>query len=267
MPTPTRSTHETRAATAAAAEALEPRRLMSGAGTATLVGDHLTVTGTRGDDEIVIFADHADADRIVVTLGGVEIGRFTFDLNDDNYGFAVYAGRGADRVTIEPGTGLCTLIYGGPGDDTITGGDGSDSVFAGAGDDVVYGNGEFDAVDGQGGDDLIYGGDYQDNLLGGAGRDTLVGGGGDDRLEGAQDNDLLVGGDGDDTLYGYSGNDRLYGGDGADALYGEAGRDLLDGGAGADRIRGAAGRDRFSATDADAEKRDRTAADAADVLG
>jgi Ca2+-binding RTX toxin-like protein len=181
-------------AAAVVLEAVESRRLLSAAGTATVDGTDLIVTGTSGADDIVVYADANDGDRIVVTLDGAEIGRFAFDVRADDAFLTVLGGRGDDRVTIDAGLDLCSVVHGGPGDDTLTGGDG------------------------------------------------------------------------DDTLIGCGGNDRAYGGDGDDALWGDAGRDLLHGGAGADHVRGGNGCDRFSAADADAEKRDKDASDGDDVL-
>ena len=77
------------------------------------------------------------------------------------------------------------------GDDTLAGGQGSDTLFGGSGDDRLEG--------GQG-DDTLAGGSGDDRLEGGQGDDTLAGGAGDDRLEGGQGDDTLVGGKGDDAF-------------------------------------------------------------------
>ncbi|WP_204113588.1 Hint domain-containing protein [Shimia biformata] len=62
------------------------------------------------------------------------------------------------------------------GADTISAGDGADTVLADAGADVIYGGEGDDIIAGQGGDDLIYGGDGSDTIGGGSGDDTIYGG-------------------------------------------------------------------------------------------
>ena len=76
-----------------------------------------------------------------------------------------------------------------------------------------------------------------DTLLGGAAADVLLGFGGNDVLVGGAGNDTLNGHGGRDSLYGGEGNDLLRGhGSSGDLLVGNDGRDTLDGGAGRDRI-------------------------------
>lgn len=85
------------------------------------------------------------------------------------------------------------------------------------------------------GNDSFSGGEENDFALGGGGDDTLSGGGGEDFLHGGPGNDDLSGGDGDDRLQGAGGNDSLRGGAGHDFLGAGFGDDLVDGGAGFDR--------------------------------
>ncbi|MGH6753051.1 MAG: calcium-binding protein, partial [Bradyrhizobium sp.] len=59
------------------------------------------------------------------------------------------------------------------------------------------------------GNDIITGGSGNDKLFGQDGNDTLLGKGGNDQLFGGNDNDTLTGGDGDDQLFGEAGNDRM----------------------------------------------------------
>src|SRR3954451_9559945 len=62
---------------------------------------------------------------------------------------------------------------------------------------------------GGGGNDVLTGGSGTDQLFGQAGNGTLLGKGGADLLFGGADNDTLTGGDGDDQAFGEAGNDRL----------------------------------------------------------
>lgn len=121
---------------------------------------------------------------------------------------------GDDTIT---GTSkLANELYGGAGNDKITGNSGDDSLLGGDGNDILKG---------LAGNDNLQGGDGNDTLDGGAGNDYLYGGDGNDILKGGAGNDFLVGNDGNDTLDGGAGNDTLYGGSGKDILKGGAGAD------------------------------------------
>ena len=99
---------------------------------------------------------------------------------------------------------LCGNVYGGTGNDTITGSSGNNIIYGGAGNDAISG------------------GAGSDQLFGEAGTDTIHGGAGDDTLNGGADADTLVGGDDDDFLDGGAGNDTFTC-DGANASGGGAG--------------------------------------------
>jgi hypothetical protein len=143
-------------------------------------------------------------------------------------------------------------MTGDSGNDSLTGGDGGDTIDGGTGNDTLSGNGGGDDVFGGTGTDTVYGGDGNDEMSGGAGNDTLYGGAGVDDLRGEIGNDALYGDAGDDSLTGDEGNDFLYGGSGDDSLlggadndqlYGEAGDDYVSGGGGTDTVYGGNGND------------------------
>ena len=73
-----------------------------------------------------------------------------------------------------------------------------------------------DRLFGGAGNDTLSGGSYDDQLFGEAGNDNLDGGAGDDTLQGDSGNDVLSGGYGGDMLIGGTGNDALTGGSGND---------------------------------------------------
>jgi len=95
------------------------------------------------------------------------------------------------------------LLYGGQGNDLLTGGQGADSLYGNNGDDWI--NGGTDA-------DLIYGNQGRDTLVGESGDDTFYGGQGADVLSGGAGNDVLFGNLGNDTISGGAGNDLMNGG-------------------------------------------------------
>lgn len=129
-----------------------------------------------------------------------------------------------------------------PGDQVLTGagGNSNDVLFGGPGNDTLSGLNSDDVLYGGSGDDILIGGNHDDTLYGGSGNDVLMGGNHADLLFGGTGDDTLYGENHDDLLFGGGGADRLYGGDGDDRLYGEGGSDWLDGGSGNDFLFGGA---------------------------
>jgi hypothetical protein len=102
------------------------------------------------------------------------------------------------------------------------------------------------------GNDTITGGSGADQLFGEVGNDTLFGRGGADMLNGSNGDDTLTGGAGDDQMFGEAGNDvfRWDPGDGSDTVEGGGGVDamLFNGNAGAEifEVSANGGRARFT---------------------
>lgn len=197
--------------------------------------------------------------------------------------------------------GLIGWAFGYAGNDTLTGtamsndfmygGTGNDSLSGLAGDDFLFGQDGNDTLRGEG-DDYMFGGRGNDLLSSTGARDFMTGGAGNDVfiVDGANDvvrefanhgtdtiqtavltsvslaarpnvenitytgsaaftgtgnaaGNLMISGAGNDTLTGAAGNDQLRGMAGNDSLYGGDGVDTLMGGAGADRLDGGAGSD------------------------
>jgi Ca2+-binding RTX toxin-like protein len=227
-------------------------------GTATLEDDAdnpgtgvLIVTGTGGNDTIIIETNPRNRSQLRVLRNGKVIGTFAaadvqhivaFGLagNDkivvnakllqpatlfgDGGNDQLYGAKGADGL--DGGSGNDRL-FGGSGDDTLCGGDGNDTVYGQAGNDFAGGDAGNDKVYGEAGNDFLRGDEGNDNLYGGSGNDRLFGLAGNDQVFGDSGNDIAVGGDGNDKLYGSSGRDVLIGGDGADTLFGETHDDIL----------------------------------------
>ena len=118
-------------------------------------------------------------------------------------------------------------LFGQAGDDTIT---------------VDETNGPMPAAQLFGGDgnDILTGGSAKDLLFGQSGNDTLLGKGGNDQLFGGDGNDTLTGGAGDDQVFGQAGNDVMIWnpGDGTDLFEGGDGTDtaMVNGGNGAENF-------------------------------
>jgi Ca2+-binding RTX toxin-like protein len=124
-------------------------------------------------------------------------------------------------------------VIGGKANDKLTGDDlTSNDIFGGLGNDIVSGLGGNDRLFGEGGNDTLNGGAGEDTLSGGDGNDTLNGGDDNDTLTGGAGVDILDGGKGDDTFIvglgeskDKSGNDAIdhvndvfKGGDGTDTI-------------------------------------------------
>ncbi|MEL6563875.1 MAG: calcium-binding protein [Pseudomonadota bacterium] len=176
----------------------------------------------------------------------------------------IYGGQGNDNIT--GSNQLITYLYGGEGNDTITsggfgtqglyGGMGNDSLVGTNGDEEFYGDADNDTVDGGRGDDTIEGGAGNDDVRagtgddsvdGGTGEDFIRGGVGEDTLNGGDDNDRIVGQRNADSIDGGAGEDNLKGGGGNDSIDGGAGNDFIKGGTRADVLNGGEGDDRIFA--------------------
>lgn len=133
------------------------------------------------------------------------------------------------------------------GNDTLTGGDGSDKLWGYEGNDSITGGGAWDNTHGNQGDDTIRGGEGDDWVIGGKDQDQLYGGPGNDLVYGNLGNDIVYGGLGADGVLGGQGDDYVYGQEGNDTVSGDRGDDQVWGGSGADLFLGFSGafRDRI----------------------
>jgi fibronectin-binding autotransporter adhesin len=100
--------------------------------------------------------------------------------------FAVLLG---NQTTTRPASGISqVIVYGQAGDDSI-------STSARLGSSIwIFGGQGNDRLTGGDRDDMLDGGEGNDALYGGLGRDLLIGGLGADVLDGNGDDDLLIGG-------------------------------------------------------------------------
>ena len=212
-------------------------------------------------------------------------------LCDGRGAIALNAGDGNDTIRIDgmayrPEDRYVATVDTGPGDDTFIGSPpyhidlaqdygGSDTVFGGPGNDTLSGGGGTDTLDGEDGNDTLNGNETGDVLRGGPGNDTLNGGHGADVLQGGTGTDTMDGGrdpgspggdivgDNSRDLVDYSdhagavsvsfdgaANDGSAGENDVltefEQIQGGAGNDTLTGGAGHDVVRGGPGNDTMS---------------------
>lgn len=207
-----------------------------------------------GDGDDTLYIDAADTSvsggegyDIVSVVGADAV---IFDAAAADVEFV--AGSSGNDVFSAVGSAMGVTIYGGEGDDQLTGGDGNDvlvgqagadTVIGGIGNDVLNGAEGEDLLTGDAGDDTMYGGTGNDEISGGDGSDSISGDEGADAIFGGSEVDYLYGGDGDDTVNGEDGNDVVVGNAGNDVLFGETGNDTLNGGTGADQFYGGDGDD------------------------
>ena len=167
---------------------------------------------------------------------------------------------GAGKDTLTGGTKSRDAYYGGDGDDVvrnvdaldigndILGGAGKDSLFFFGPNGVTYNNVDFESIVGTSKNDTIdssgFGGPV--TIDGADGNDTLTGTGAKDTLLGGRGNDTLNGLGGDDLLRGQAGKDTLNGGEGNDTLEGGDDDDVLNGGNGNDTLKGEGGNDKLN---------------------
>ena len=123
----------------------------------------LQIFGTSSNDTISVDPVGTGQGKVKVTINGSNKGTFSFTGS-----IIVFGQDGNDKITINSAITRNCFLFGGFGNDTITGGGGADVLEGEAGDD---------------------------SLAGGAGRDILVGGDGTDKLDGGADDDILMPGD------------------------------------------------------------------------
>src|ERR1700748_1097569 len=156
----------------------------------------LTVIGDAADNTIVTSRDQAGSIHIngVNTVGGTPTVANTSLIQ-------IFGQGGNDTLSVNDANGAMPAvnIFGGDGNDTITGGSGNDLLFGQAGNDTLLG---------KGGNDQLFGGDGNDTLTGGTGDDMVFGEAGNDRMiwNPGEGSDLNEGGDGIDTVEVNGGN-------------------------------------------------------------
>ena len=163
----------------------------------------LSISGDKPKSSITVSRNAAG--DILVDNGAVAIDGGQPTVSNTNL-IEVFGQDGNDTIALNETNGPlpAAQLFGGAGNDTLTGGSGADQLFGGAGHDVL---------NGKGGNDLLFGG---------AGNDVLIGGPGDDQVFGQAGDDLMIWnpGDGSDLLEGGDGNDtaQINGGNGDDTF-------------------------------------------------
>jgi Ca2+-binding RTX toxin-like protein len=155
------------------------------AGDDTLVwnnGDGSDVlNGDDGRDDVEVNGAPAAGDVFTVQPNGARIAfarsnlvPFTLDIGSSETMHANGLG-GDDTITVGDVGGYSVTAAGGAGNDTLTGGNGSETFLGGSGNDTISPGGGIDFVSGDDGDDTVNVRDSTADLaLGGAGNDSVV---------------------------------------------------------------------------------------------
>src|SRR5262245_3021683 len=163
----------------------------------------LSVFGQVGNDTITVSRNAAG--RILVNDGATTPVGGTATVANTSL-IQVFGQGGNDVITVNEVNGALPSanLFGGDGNDVLTGGSGNDLLFGQAGNDTLLGKGGFDQLFGGAGNDTLTGGDADDQMFGEAGDDRMIWNPGDD-------SDLMEGGDGVDTA-------EINGGNGAEVF-------------------------------------------------
>jgi Ca2+-binding RTX toxin-like protein len=150
------------------------------------------------DNTIVVGRDAAG--KLLVNGGAVAVLGGTATVANTTV-IEIFGLGGNDNLSLNESVGALpgALMFGGAGNDTLTGGSSLDQLFGQAGNDTLLG---------KGGNDFLFGGADNDVLTGGDGDDQVFGEAGDDRFiwNPGDDSDLNEGGDGTDTVEVNGGN-------------------------------------------------------------
>ena len=235
-----KSRNKTRAANKLNFESLETRNLLA---SVSFNAGVVTVAGNNNANEGSFV--QIDASTYRATLEGVDSRDYAVGTVNE----VVFIGFGGND-TFTNYTSVDSQLLGHGGNDTLTGGSGSDRIVGGHGNDTILGNEGDDILHGIFGNDTIRGGEGNDRLFGSAGVNFLYGDNGNDVVFGGDDVDTIFGGDGYDQIFGLGGNDFLHAGDGGipgtgniDLVLGLGGDDTITGGSGLNVLYGSSGDD------------------------
>jgi Ca2+-binding RTX toxin-like protein len=170
----------------------------SAAVTASFSNGTLTVFGDNLNNNLQISRNAAG--QILVNGGAVQVLGGTPTVANTAL-IQVFGQGGNDTITLNEASGALPKanLFGGAGNDTLTGGSGGDMLFGQSNNDTLLGKGGFD---------FLFGGSENDTLTGGDADDQVFGESGDDRMiwNPGDDTDLNEGGANTDTVEVNGGN-------------------------------------------------------------
>jgi hypothetical protein len=191
----------------------------------------VSIYAEDGDDSVTVSSNAGLINSQVLLYGGDGEDQLMVGRGAQSILVALNGDSGADTLASEAPAlysyAPAAYLYGGPGDDVLTGGPDAEDFFGGAaaggapsitntGDDTIHGGGGNDVGWGEDGNDAVFGDEGNDLVDGGHGDDLVVGAAGDDVL----DSFATVPGDEPQSLgTSSSGTDQLDGGPGRDDYF------------------------------------------------
>jgi Ca2+-binding RTX toxin-like protein len=158
----------------------------------------LGIVGDAANNVIAVSRDAAG--NILVNGGAVRVQGGTANVANTK-SIKIFGLAGDDTLSLDETNGILPQanIFGGAGNDTLTGGAAADFLFGDAGNDQLFG---------KGGADFMFGGTGNDVMTGGAGNDQVIGESGNDRMiwNPGDATDVNEGGVGNDTVEVNGGN-------------------------------------------------------------
>jgi VCBS repeat-containing protein len=158
-----------------------------------------------------VSSDGTASQLITVTINGTnDTDPNDFDDQATGTGLVGNTYRGTSGPDTIPAINQAQLIYGGAGNDNITGGNSGtgETIYGGSGNDIINGSNGTDTLFGGSGNDTIHGGEGKDVIIGGFGADTLWGDGANDTFKFLSVLDSLP--SQSDTIKDFvSGNDKI----------------------------------------------------------
>ena len=158
----------------------------------------LSTIGDTLDNNVAVSRNAAGA--ILINGGAVAIVGGTPTVANTSQ-IQAFGQGGNDVISLDETNGALPSanLFGGEGNDTLTGGSGGDQIFGQDGNDTLLGKGGFDLLFGGEGNDTLTGGDADDQMFGQGGNDRMIWNPGDD-------SDLMEGGEGNDVAEVNGGN-------------------------------------------------------------
>jgi len=179
-------------------EALEGRATPAVVASFNPAAQLLSVIGDSLNNSITVSRNAAG--QLLVNGGAVAVTGGTATVANTAT-IQIFGQGGNDVLTLNEANGALpkALMFGGAGNDVLTGGSGADQLFGQDGNDTLLGKGGADLLFGGNGNDVLTGGDADDQVFGQDGDDRMIWNPGDDT-------DLNEGGAGTDTVEVNGGN-------------------------------------------------------------
>jgi len=153
---------------------------------------------------------------------------------------------GDDTVAVD---GAIAWLFGGAGDNTLTGGSFDNYISAVDGNNTITGGSGQNTIEVGDGNNIITAGDAGDVVFAGNGSNTIYGGDGGDYVQVGDGNNMVTGGNASNTIIAGDGENLIAAGNGGDYISVGDGDNSIEGGQGGDTIDTGSGTNEISSAD------------------